>query len=70
MLINADALDQRKRTAKESIRIWQTRVIRWYSSNSKKTHNAVAPPSAPAEIFLFLHKKTSAAATIYCIRKW
>lgn len=60
-------MDHRKRTARESIRIWQTRVTKWYSSNSKKTHKAVAPPSTLAEIFLFLHKKTSAAATK---KKW
>lgn len=61
MLINVDALDHRKRTARERIDIWQTKVIKWYSSNSKRTHIAVAPPSTPAEIFLFLHRKISAA---------
>ena len=54
------ALAHRNKIARESIKMWQTRVRRWYSSNSKRTHAAVAPPSTPSEIFLFLHKKTSA----------
>lgn len=64
MLMKMLVLDQRKRMANERMRQWQTRVSRWYSSNSNKTHTAVAPPSTPAEIFLFLHRNTSAAAAV------
>lgn len=59
--MKVEALDHKKSTASATIRQWQTRVKRWYSSNSNRTHITVAPPSTPAEIFLFLHKKTSAA---------
>ena len=62
LLMNVVALDHKNRIARESMRQWQTSVRRWYSSNSKRTHIAVAPPSTPAEIFLFLHRTTSAAA--------
>lgn len=56
------ALAHRNKIASARIKVWQTKVSRWYSNNSKRTQIAVAPPSTPAEIFLFLHKKTSAAA--------
>lgn len=56
------ALDHKNKTASTRIEMWQTRVSRWYSSNSKKIQIAVATPSTPADIFLFLHKRTSAAA--------
>jgi hypothetical protein len=59
--MKVDALDHKNRTARDRIKMWQTRVNRWYSSNSNRTHIAVAPPSTPPDIFLFLHKKTSAA---------
>ena len=59
------ALDHKNRTASNSIRMWHTRVRRWYSSNSKRTQTAVALPSAPAEIFLFLHNNISAVAKYY-----
>ena len=69
LLIKLEALDHRKSIAKESINIWQTRVIKWYSSISNRTHNAVAPPSTLPEIFLFLHRTTSAAARQDPIKK-
>lgn len=62
------ALDQRKRMASERMRQWPTKVSRWYSSSSNRTQKAVAPPSTPAEIFLFLQRKTSAAATVIRIK--
>lgn len=61
LLMKVDALDHKNRIARARIKMWQTRVSKWYSINSNRTHRAVAPPSAPADIFLFLHKKTSAA---------
>ena len=61
MLMKVVAFDQRKSTASERMRQWQTRLSKWYSSSSNKTHIAVAPPRTPAETFLFLHRKTSAA---------
>ncbi|KAJ0590381.1 hypothetical protein HanIR_Chr04g0196771 [Helianthus annuus] len=57
-----EALDHRKRIANTRIEMWQSKVTRWYSSNSNNTHIAVAPASTLADIFLFLHKITSAAA--------
>lgn len=62
--IKVVALDQMKRMASARIAMWQTRVIKWYSSNSKRIHIAVAAPSTVAEIFLFLHRKISAAASV------
>lgn len=62
MLIKVDALDHKNKMARARIKMWQTRVSKWYSSNSNRTHRAVAPPSTLADTFLFLHKKTSAAA--------
>ena len=67
MLIKVVAFDHKNKTARVMIKMWQIKVSRWYSSNSKRTQIAVAPPSTVADIFLFLHKKTSAAATIRCI---
>lgn len=61
-LMKVRALAHRNKIASARIKVWQTKVSRWYSNNSKRTQIAVAPPSTPAEIFLFLHKKTSAAA--------
>lgn len=61
------AFDHKNKTARVMIKMWQIKVSRWYSSNSKRTQIAVAPPITVADIFLFLHKKTSAAATIRCI---
>lgn len=61
-LMKVWALAHRNKIASARIKVWQTKVSRWYSNNSKRTQIAVAPPSTPAEIFLFLHKKTSAAA--------
>jgi hypothetical protein len=57
-----EALDQRKRAPRENMRPWQTKVKRWYPSSSKMIQMAVAPPSTPAEMFLFLHRNTLAAA--------
>lgn len=62
LLMNFEALDHKNKIASASINRWHTRVRRWYSSNSNKTHIAVAAPRTPADIFLFLHKKMSAAA--------
>lgn len=64
-----DAFDHRKRTARANIKIWLTKVSKWYSSNSKRTHIAVAKPSTPAEIFLFLQRNISAAATGTSVRQ-
>ena len=64
LLMKVEALDHKNNKAKASINKWQTRVSRLYSINSNKTHMAVAPPSTPADIFLFLHKKISAAVNI------
>lgn len=61
LLINMVALDHKKSTASATIRQWQTSVRRWYSINSNRIHTAVAVPRTPSDIFLFLHKKTSAA---------
>lgn len=61
--IKTDALDHKKRAARAKIIKWQTRVMRLYCINSKKTHKAVPAPSAIAVHFLFLHSKISAAAT-------
>lgn len=57
------ALDHKNKIASARIEAWQTKVSRWYSANSKRTHIAVTPPSTPADTFLFLHKKISAAAS-------
>jgi hypothetical protein len=62
LLMRVQALDQRNKSAAASIKMWHTRVSRWYSINSKRTHIAVTNPSTPAETFLFLHRNTSAAA--------
>lgn len=62
LLIKVDALDHKKRVAREKIRIWHTRESKWYSSNSKSTQIVVTTPSTPPEIFLFLQRKISAAA--------
>lgn len=59
--MNADALDHRKSTAMATIRIWQTSVSKWYSSNSKSTQITVAKPSTPAVTFFSRHSKMSAA---------
>lgn len=59
--MKVDAFDHKNNTARASIAKWQTKVKRWYSSNSNRIHEAVATPSTVADIFLFLHKKTSAA---------
>ena len=59
------ALDHKNRTARNSIKMWHSRVRRWYSSNSKRTQTTVALPSAPIENFLFLHNNISAAAKYY-----
>lgn len=61
LLMKVDAFDHKNNTASVSIAKWEIKVKRWYSSNSKRTHKAVATPSVVAEIFLFLHRKTSAA---------
>lgn len=60
-----EALDQRKRTARERMRQWHTKVRRWYSMISKSSQMAVAPASTPPEIFLFLHSTRSAAASTH-----
>lgn len=62
LLIKVDALDHKKRVAREKITIWHTRESKWYSSNSKSTQIVVTTPSTPPEIFLFLQRKISAAA--------
>jgi len=59
--MKVDALDHKNKPARASITKWQTKVRRWYSSNSNRIHIAVATPSVDADIFLFLHRKTSAA---------
>ena len=59
--MKVEALDHKNNKAKASIITWQIRVSRWYSINSNKTHMTVATPSTPADTFLFLHKKISAA---------
>lgn len=56
------ALDHKNNTASESIKPWQTKVSKWYSRTSNRIQIAVAPPRIPADIFLFLHINTSAAA--------
>lgn len=56
-----DTLDHKNMIARAKIEMWHTKVIKWYSSSSKKAYTAVAPPSTEADIFLFLHKNTSAA---------
>lgn len=61
LLIKVDAFDHKNRIESAKIKMWQIRVSKWYSSNSNRIHAAVAPPSTPADIFLSLHKKTSAA---------
>jgi len=61
LLMKVEALDHKNSNARARIKQWQTKVTRLYSSNSNRTHIAVAPPSTPADIFLFLHRKTSAA---------
>jgi len=59
--MKVDALDHKNKPARASITKWQTRVRRWYSSNSNRIHMTVATPSVDADIFLFLHRKTSAS---------
>lgn len=61
-----DTLDHKNMTARAKIEMWHTKVIKWYSSSSKKAYRAVAPPSTEADIFLFLHKNTSAATPNNC----
>lgn len=56
------ALDHKNNIARPSINAWQTNVRKWYSSTSNRTQIAVAPPRTPADIFLSLHRNTSAAA--------
>lgn len=62
--MNAEALDQRKRMPRVRMKQWHKRVRRWYSMTSNSSQMAVAPASTPPEIFLFLHRKRSAAASI------
>lgn len=59
--MKTDALDHKNNNERARMLEWQTKVSRWYSSSSKITQIAVAPPSTEAETFLFLHRNTSAA---------
>jgi hypothetical protein len=65
LLMKVEALDHRKRTASERMRQWHTKVRRWYSMTSNRSQMAVAPARTPPEIFLFLHRTRSAAATAF-----
>lgn len=60
-----EALDHRNRMASETMRQWHTKVRRWYSMTSNRSQMAVAPASTPPEIFLFLHRIRSAAASTF-----
>lgn len=62
LLMKVLALDHKNNIARPSINAWQTNVRKWYSSTSNRTQIAVAPPRTPADIFLSLHRNTSAAA--------
>ena len=62
LFIKLLALDHKNNPARPSIKPWQTKVSRLYSSNSNRTQIAVATPRTPPDIFLFLHRSTSAAA--------
>jgi len=66
LVIKVDALAHRNKMASVNIKIWLMRVRKWYSSSSKRTQIAVPVASTLADIFLFLHKNTSAAAPKYC----
>ena len=61
LLMKVDALDHTKRIARANIRIWHTRVSKWYSSNSKSTHNEVATPRTPP-----VHQKLSCPSKAKC----
>nr|AFK40185.1 unknown [Lotus japonicus] len=60
LLIKEDPLDHKNNRVSASIARWQIKVRRWYSSNSNRIHTTVATPSTVPDIFLFLHRKTSA----------
>lgn len=61
--MKVEALDHKNNKARARINKWQTSVSKWYSTNSNRIHMTVATPSTPADTFLFLHKKISAAVT-------
>lgn len=63
MLMKVEALDHKNNIARPRIKQWASRVSRWYPSNSKKTHMIVIAIRTPADPFLSLHRKTSAAVT-------
>lgn len=56
------AVDHKNRPTRARIKPWQSNVTKLYSNTSNNTQAAVAPPRTPAETFLSLHRKTSAAA--------
>lgn len=62
LLMKVEALDHRKRMARDRMRQWHNNVRRWYSMTSNRSQMAVAPASTPPDIFLFLHRTRSAAA--------
>lgn len=62
LLMKVLALDHKNNIARPSINARQTNVRKWYSSTSNRTQIAVAPPRTPTDIFLSLHRNTSAAA--------
>lgn len=61
--MNVQALDQRKRVARERMRQWHTKVSRWYSMTSNRSQMDVAPASTTPDVFLFLHRTRSAAGS-------
>lgn len=63
MLMKWIALDHKNKPARTRITAWQIKVSRWYSTNSNRTHKAVATPRAAADIFLFLQRRISASAS-------
>lgn len=65
LLMKVEALDHRNRMASERMRQWHTKVRKWYSITSNRSQMAVAPASTPPEIFLFLHRTRSAAASAF-----
>jgi len=65
LLMKVEALDHRKRMASERMRQWHNKVRRWYSITSNRSQMAVAPASTPPEIFLFLQRTRSAAASAF-----
>lgn len=60
-LMKVVAFDHKNKVTRAKIDKWQSNVSKWHSRTSNRTHRAVAPPRTPAETFLSLHRKISAA---------